>query len=88
MEKASRLGGQCLQLNTTWRGEDIQGYLQGLIQKVEEHPKIKAYLGHRILAGEGFVGKFATTLVRSDNGAEAAELQHGIVIIATGAEEL
>ena len=45
VDKASRLGGQALHLNTTWRGEDIQTYLTGLIKKVEEHPRIQDLFG-------------------------------------------
>jgi heterodisulfide reductase subunit A len=88
VEKSSRLGGQALHLNTTWRGEDLQSYLSGLIKKVEDHPQIKTYLGHRILDAGGFVGQFKTRLVRVDNGSEPTELLHGIVVIATGAQEL
>ena len=89
VDKSSRLlAGQALHLNTTWRGEDIETYLSGLIKKVEDHPLIKTYLGHRILEASGFVGQFKTRLVRVDNGSEPTELQHGIVVIATGAQEL
>jgi heterodisulfide reductase subunit A-like polyferredoxin len=87
VEKDPRLGGNALNLNTTWRGEDIQEYLQGLIKKVEDHPRIKTYLGHRIQDVDGFVGKFDTKLVRTDDGGEATALNHGIVVIATGASE-
>jgi heterodisulfide reductase subunit A-like polyferredoxin len=88
VEKDPRLGGNALNLNTTWRGEDIQRYLQGLVKKVEDHPQIKTYLGHHIQDVDGFVGKFNTKLVRNDNGAEPTELNHGVVVIATGASEL
>ena len=88
VEKSDRLGGNALSLNTTWRGEDIQTYLQALVKKVEEHPRIKTYLGHRILDVEGFVGKFTTQVVRADNGSEATALHHGVVIVATGAKEI
>ncbi|RPH87582.1 MAG: CoB--CoM heterodisulfide reductase iron-sulfur subunit A family protein [Desulfobacteraceae bacterium] len=88
VEKAPQLGGNALSLNSTWRNEDIQGYLQGLIHRVEDHPKIKTYLNHRILDVDGFVGKFSTKVVRNDDGAEPIELNHGIVVIATGASEL
>ena len=59
-----------------------------MIKKVEDHPQIKTYLGHRILDAGGFVGQFTTRLVRVDNGSEPTDLQHGIVVIATGAQEL
>jgi heterodisulfide reductase subunit A2 len=88
VEKAPQLGGNALSLNSTWRDEDMRSNLEGLIQRVEEHPKIKTYLNHRILDVDGFVGKFSTKVVRTDNGAEPTELNHGIVVIATGASEL
>jgi heterodisulfide reductase subunit A2 len=88
VEKNSQLGGQALKLNTTWRGEDIQAYLKGLIRSVEEHPQIKLYLNHQIIGGEGFVGQFKTHLARTDDASAQTDLEHGVVILATGAEEL
>lgn len=87
-EKSPRLGGQALKLNTTWRGEDIQAYVRDLVRSVEEHPHIKTYLGHQITTGEGFVGQFKTRLTRVDDPSSITELDHGIVILATGADEL
>ncbi len=88
VEKSSRLGGQALKLNTTWRGEDIQGYLKDLVRSVDEHPRIKAYVGHQITQVDGFVGQFKTRLTRMDDPSATTDLEHGIVVIATGAEEL
>ncbi len=88
VEKSSRLGGQALKLNTTWRGEDIQGYLKDLVRSVDEHPRIKAYLGHQVTQVDGFVGKFKTRLAGMDDPSVTTDLEHGVVIIATGAEEL
>ena len=88
VEKSSQLGGQALKLNSTWRGEDIQGYLKDLVRSVEEHPRIKSYLEHQLNQVDGFVGQFKTRLIRTDDPSAATDLEHGIVIIATGAEEL
>jgi heterodisulfide reductase subunit A len=88
VEKSSQLGGQALKLNTTWRGEDIQGYLKALVRSVDEHPKIKAYTGHQVTQVDGFVGQFKTRLVGMDDPSATTDLEHGVVIIATGAEEL
>ena len=88
VEKSAQLGGQALKLNTTWRGEDIQSFLQGLVRSVEEHPQIKVYLDHQVKEGEGFVGQFKTRLVRMDDPSSITELDHGVVIIASGAQEL
>ena len=65
VDTSSRLGGQALLLNTTWRGEDIQTYLSGLVKKVEDHPHIKTYLGHRILDAGGFDMTLSPTIHRA-----------------------
>ncbi len=88
VEKSDQLGGQALRLNTTWRGEDIQTYLKDLVRLIEEHPRIKVYLGHQVVGGEGFVGQFKTRLARTGEPSTQAELDHGVVIIASGAQEL
>ncbi len=88
VEKSFHLGGNALYLNTTWRGEDIQDYLLGLVRKMDDHPRIKTYLSHTIQEVDGFVGNFTTRAVGPDVQAEAVELKHGVVIIATGAKEL
>jgi heterodisulfide reductase subunit A len=88
VEKSNQLGGNALQLNSTWRGENIQDYLQELIRKIEEHPKIKTFRGHIIQEVDGFVGNFTSWLSGKRNGEETVELKHGVVIIATGAKEL
>jgi heterodisulfide reductase subunit A2 len=87
VEKSPNLGGNARYLNSTWRGEDIRKYLGQQIQRVQEHPKIKSYLSHRIKAVDGFVGNFATTLIIDGKDGEPVTLNHGVVIIATGAEE-
>jgi heterodisulfide reductase subunit A len=88
VEKSAQLGGQALKLNTTWRGEDIQSFLKGLVRSVEEHPQVKVYLEHQVKEGEGFVGQFKSRLTRVDDSSSITELDHGVVIIASGAQEL
>ncbi|MBU4071846.1 MAG: 4Fe-4S binding protein, partial [Candidatus Thermoplasmatota archaeon] len=61
---------------------DLQGYLISLIQKVENNPLIHVYKNAKIESIDGFVGNYKTTLKGG------AELEHGVVIVATGAEEL
>ncbi len=88
LEKSDRLGGNALHLNQTWRSEDIQDYLQGLIKIIAEHPKIKTYLGHTIQSVDGFVGNFTTKVIGPEAQIEPVELKHGVVVIAVGAKEL
>jgi heterodisulfide reductase subunit A len=85
VEKEGALGGQARFLHKTWRGEDIQQYLAGLIKGVEADGNIDAFLNARITHVDGFVGNFKTTL--EINGQDTV-LEHGVTIIASGASEL
>jgi heterodisulfide reductase subunit A len=84
VEREGKLGGNARSLHETWRGEDIQGYLHGLIQEVEAAENIEVCSGAEITEVDGFVGNFKTTI---DQGAETRTLEHGVTIMATGATE-
>ncbi len=84
VERNKELGGNALSLHETWRGEDIQSYLQDLIKKIEEDEKINVYLEAEIREVEGFVGDFKTMIKQ---GRESRILEHGVTIMATGASE-
>ncbi len=84
VEKSDVLGGQARNLHETWRGEDIQEYLKGLIDAVESDPAIDISLNSRITQVDGFVGNFKTTV--TSNG-KSRVLEHGVTIIASGASE-
>jgi heterodisulfide reductase subunit A-like polyferredoxin len=85
VEREPGLGGQALQLFKTWQGEDIQHHLSELIEAVETAPNIELHLETEIAAIEGFVGNFKTTL---SSGGQEKGVEHGIVVLATGADEL
>ncbi|HDM79405.1 MAG TPA: CoB--CoM heterodisulfide reductase iron-sulfur subunit A family protein [Deltaproteobacteria bacterium] len=85
VEKNDRLGGQALHLKKTWKGEDIQEYLKDLISKINDHPKIEVLLNSRVVDVEGFVGNFNSTI---RNGNSERTINHGVAILATGAESL
>ena len=84
VDKSDLLGGQARHLHETWRGEDIQQYLTGLIEGVEGDRNIEVLRGARIKEAEGFVGNFRTTIEKE---AETRTLEHGVTIIASGASE-
>ena len=84
IEKENRLGGQARHLHETWRGEDIQRYLTGLIEDIHANQNIEVFLESQIERAEGFVGNFKTTI--STHG-DSRELEHGVTIIASGASE-
>jgi heterodisulfide reductase subunit A len=84
VEKNDSLGGHGQQLPTTWRGEDITAFRDELAQKVEKHPLISVHLESTVVAAQGFVGNFKSTLKK--NGKEEV-IEHGAVIIASGARQ-
>jgi heterodisulfide reductase subunit A len=83
VEKDGELGGQALHLRETWQGEKISHYVQNLIEQVQSDENITVLLKARIQNVDGFVGNFKTT-VQTDG---ESVLEHGITIIACGAEE-
>jgi len=79
-ERQTRLGGNALKLHTTWRGGLVAPRLEDLIAKVEHHPNIAIHYGSIVTGVSGVVGNFQTTLSNDQ------VIDHGIVILAIGAE--
>lgn len=84
VERSDRLGGQALKLHKTWTGEDIQSYVSELVETVQTHPNIELYMSSEITKVDGFVGNF-TSVIKGPSG--EAQINHGVAIIAVGAEE-
>jgi heterodisulfide reductase subunit A-like polyferredoxin len=84
VERSSALGGQAVNLYKTWKGEDVQQHLKGLIGAVTSDSRIDVRLNTELTQVEGFVGSFKTTL--GSNGKEDV-FEHGVAVIATGADE-
>ena len=85
IEKTDTLGGNAKHLYETWRGEDIQQHVAGLIDSVQSNENIELFMNSQINQAEGFVGNFKTTI--QSNG-QTNVLEHGVTIIASGASEL
>jgi heterodisulfide reductase subunit A len=81
VEKSSLLGGAARDLTRTWQGQNIQEYLSGLVDKVEQHSDIKVLLNAEMVGASGFVGNFETQVAV---GNETKTVEHGVTIIATG----
>jgi heterodisulfide reductase subunit A2 len=84
VEKGAVLGGNARQLLSTYRGENVGEYLCNLEEQIAQHPKITVHLNAAITGVDGFVGNFKTTI---NNGASAETINHGVVVVATGAKE-
>ena len=84
VEKDNELGGQARDIYYTLEEEDVQSFLRELINKVRSNDKIHIFTTSTPQKIEGFVGNFETTI---KTGSCLQELEHGIIIVATGAKE-
>ncbi|MEA1964129.1 MAG: FAD-dependent oxidoreductase, partial [Candidatus Aerophobetes bacterium] len=84
IEKEAELGGNLRNLHWTLENEDVQSYLKSIVKEAEENSKIKVYKNAHIKDVEGYVGNFTTTITQQN---EEIELEHGVVVVATGAKE-
>lgn len=84
VEREAELGGNLLHIHSLIDGGDPQKELKDRIKRAEEHPRIKVWTNAEVENIDGFVGNFTTT-IKHDGKEE--EIQHGVVIVATGARE-
>jgi heterodisulfide reductase subunit A len=85
VEKDKELGGFVNNLCYTLKENDVQDYLQSLVAKVRANKLIHSFTESTITDITGYVGNFQTILTNPYG--KKSELDHGIVIVATGAEE-
>jgi heterodisulfide reductase subunit A-like polyferredoxin len=86
VEKESQLGGLARELTHTIEGANIQEYVLGLIDRVTHHEKIQVLTESLIVGFSGFKGNF-TTEVMVGPGMYERKIDHGVVVLATGARE-
>jgi heterodisulfide reductase subunit A len=84
VEKEKELGGHLRHTHSLLGSEDPQEQLRSIVKEVTENEKIHVYLNSEISDVEGYVGNFKTTL---NCGGKKKEVNHGVVIVATGALE-
>jgi heterodisulfide reductase subunit A-like polyferredoxin len=84
IEQQGSLGGHGQELLKTWRGEDIRSYRDELLKQVENNDQIHVHLESSVVEAEGFVGNFKSTIKK---GEETELVEHGAVIVATGARQ-
>ena len=86
VEKEKQLGGMATRLHHTIEGGDIRAYLQELIDAVNAHDKIEIISDATITGFGGYKGNFTTHLTTGDD-AQKQSINHGVIIVATGARE-
>jgi len=84
IEKAGNLGGNLKDIYYTLEGARPSEYLDTLINELENNDKITLYKNAEVIDYSGHVGNFKSKI--NCEGKEF-ELEHGIVIIATGGVE-
>jgi len=84
LEREKKLGGHLRKIHYLLEGEDPKEKLNNLVKEVMENRNIHVYLGAEVTEVSGFVGNFKSKILH--NGGEK-EIEHGIVIVATGAVE-
>jgi heterodisulfide reductase subunit A len=65
---------------------DPQELLRQTIAAVISEPRIQVMTGSQVIGVSGYPGHFSSMVQR--NSAEAVELQHGVILVATGAQQI
>jgi len=84
VEKERELGGHLRTIYYLLGSEDPQDKLRSIVKEVMENERIHVNLNAEVADVKGYIGNFKTTL--NHNG-EKREIEHGIVVVATGAKE-
>ena len=84
VEREKQLGGHLREIHYLLEGEDPKKQLKKLVKEVMENDRIHVYLSAKVAEVNGFIGNFKSKIMH--NGKEK-EVEHGIVIVATGAVE-
>ncbi|MCF8062123.1 MAG: FAD-dependent oxidoreductase, partial [Deltaproteobacteria bacterium] len=86
VEKEAQLGGLALSLTTTIEGAEIQTLVKELVERVNRNDRIQVLTEALVVGFSGFKGNF-TTEVLVGPGMYERKIDHGAVILATGADE-
>jgi heterodisulfide reductase subunit A-like polyferredoxin len=87
VEKTNSLGGVARRLRSTWRGEKISDYVEGLVERVKNHSQIQLFMETEVKDTSGILGNFTSALVPQNGKGSPVNVDHGATIIATGGQE-
>jgi heterodisulfide reductase subunit A-like polyferredoxin len=86
LERGPVLGGRARRIHESALGGDVRALVDGLCERVLGNERIEVLTGHRVTRHKGYVGNFETTVAEVD-GQRQRLIEHGVVIVATGAQE-
>ncbi len=81
VEKEKELGGNAKKIHFLPSGDDPVAFARELDKEVSANKNVTVYTGTTVKAIDGYVGNFKTTLQSGE------QIEHGVVIVAIGAEE-
>ncbi|MGB3342078.1 MAG: CoB--CoM heterodisulfide reductase iron-sulfur subunit A family protein [bacterium] len=101
IEKELELGGNLRRISYILEGEVTKPILESLVEEVNAHTQICVHMDSKIEKIEGFIGNYKTTIESNhtnlqdqyfesgtkERKEEQRQIEHGIVIVATGAHE-
>jgi len=89
VERTSRLGGLARRLHFTLEGVNPQRILQALEAEISRHPNVEVLTRTELVTLEGAVGRFRSRVVRQSQDEQVERrLEHGVVLVATGGQEM
>jgi len=87
IEKTDALGGLSRRIPQTLEGGDVQTLVEDLVGQVHASHLIEVSTRAELADYSGYVGNFLSK-IRVDAGETLKEIEHGVTIVAAGAEEL
>ena len=85
VERDATLGGRVLELDQTIRGSRPAEFVAALERRVVDNPNVKIHLEAHLQDFHGFIGNFSSVIAAADG--KRTPIDHGVVIVATGAQE-
>ncbi len=85
VERTATLGGHALEIDRTLRGSKPVEFVAELEQRLVDNPNVKIHLESELRDFQGFIGNFSSVVVAADG--KRTPIEHGVVIVATGARE-
>jgi heterodisulfide reductase subunit A-like polyferredoxin len=86
VEKEEKLGGLGNRILHTIEGDNVQEFVQKLVASVESHEKIEVIKQGLVVGFTGYKGNFTTEVIVAPSMHEK-KVDHGVMIVATGAHE-
>lgn len=87
IEKNNVLGGLATQIPETLEGDNVRDLIKDLIAQVQTNEMISVNTDSQLEEFTGYVGNFHSKIRVNGNGT-AQQIEHGVTIVAAGAEEL